>query len=374
VRRLRTVVLGASGHFGARIASGLRSLDEIELVLAGRDRARLDGAAAALGARAIALDRDDPHLATRLAAIAPGLVISAAGPFQAQDYRVARACIAAGAHYVDIADDRDFVCGIRALHAEAAARGVCVVSGASSVPTLTGAVVETLAAGLVAVTGIDAGITTSARVPGRATVEAVLADCGRPVPQWRDGVPAPAFGSQDGWTRTIEGVGRRRFFPCDVPDLDLLRERFPGLQSLRFGAGSEQGLFHAGLRAIAAAVGAGIVTNARALAPMLIGAGRMVEGFGTGRSALYVEVAGIARGGAGVTRTWELVAAAEDGANIPGRAAVCLARKLAAGTMEARGAFAGAGLVSLPEYLRELEGLDIRVRTSEDGHSLDKTE
>jgi hypothetical protein len=340
----------------------------MDLVLAGRDRARLDEAAARLRVECVLLDRDDPSLAARLRDIAPQLVISTAGPFQAQDYRVARACIAAGSHYVDIADDRGFVCGIRALHAEAEARGVCVVSGASSVPTLTGAVVETLAARLDEVSGIDIGITTSARVPGRATVEAVLADCGRRVPQWKDGEPSAAFGSQGGWTRVIEGVGRRRFFPCDVPDLELLRERFPRLRSLRFGAGSEQGLFHLGLRVLAAAVRSGAVSDARSLAPMLIRTGRWVERFGTGRSALYVDVTGTNRGAA-VTRAWELVAAREDGVNIPGMAAVCLARKLAGGTLAARGAFPGAGLVTLDEYLRELQGLDIRVRTSEDGHS-----
>jgi hypothetical protein len=40
-------------------------------------------------------------------------------------------------------------------------------------------------------------------------------------------------------------------------------------------------------------------------------------------------------------------------------AAVALARRLAAGTLQARGAAACVGLVSLDDYLAELEGLDI---------------
>ena len=83
---------------------------------------------------------------------------------------------------------------------------------------------------------------------------------------------------------------------------------------------------------------------------------------------MYVEVRGQVAGAA-ITRTWELVAASEDGANIPTMAAVCLARKLAAGTLTARGAFPGAGMVTLDEYLDELRGLDIRTRTREDGTS-----
>jgi len=36
-------------------------------------------------------------------------VIHCAGPFQSQDYRVALAAMAAGAHYLDLADGRQFV-------------------------------------------------------------------------------------------------------------------------------------------------------------------------------------------------------------------------------------------------------------------------
>jgi saccharopine dehydrogenase-like NADP-dependent oxidoreductase len=43
--------------------------------------------------------------------------VDAAGPFQGAEPRVARAAIAAGLHYVDLADARDFVAGFRALDA-----------------------------------------------------------------------------------------------------------------------------------------------------------------------------------------------------------------------------------------------------------------
>ena len=49
----------------------------------------------------------------------PAVLINATGPYQRQDYRLARACIAAGVHYLDLADARDFVPGIAALDAEA---------------------------------------------------------------------------------------------------------------------------------------------------------------------------------------------------------------------------------------------------------------
>ena len=73
------------------------------------------------------------------------LLINATGPYQAQDYSLARACIAAGVHYLDLADARAFVTGITALDAEARSAGVLVVSGASTVPGLSGAVVDAYA-------------------------------------------------------------------------------------------------------------------------------------------------------------------------------------------------------------------------------------
>ncbi|HZF99242.1 MAG TPA: hypothetical protein VEY92_13600 [Pseudoxanthomonas sp.] len=57
------------------------------------------------------MDAQADDLAARLVALAPGIVIHSAGPFQGCDYRVAEACLAAGVHCIDLADGRDFVAG-----------------------------------------------------------------------------------------------------------------------------------------------------------------------------------------------------------------------------------------------------------------------
>src|SRR5881628_23475 len=77
----------------------------------------------------------------RLPALEADLVIDAAGPFQGSSYAVPEACIAARIPYLDLADGRDFVCGIGALDQAARAAGVAIVAGASSVCALSGAVV-----------------------------------------------------------------------------------------------------------------------------------------------------------------------------------------------------------------------------------------
>src|SRR5690606_40519463 len=61
------------------------------------------------------LDCAGEDLAEKLQLAGAKLVIHAAGPFQAQSYAVPRACIAARAHYVDLADARAFVSGIGVL-------------------------------------------------------------------------------------------------------------------------------------------------------------------------------------------------------------------------------------------------------------------
>ena len=81
----------------------------------------------------------------QLADLGVDILINASGPYQWQDYRLARACIAAGVHYIDLADARAFVTGIAALDAEAKRAGVLVVGGASTVPAISAAVIDEIA-------------------------------------------------------------------------------------------------------------------------------------------------------------------------------------------------------------------------------------
>lgn len=67
-------------------------------------------------------------------------------------------------HYVAIADSRDFVCSIRTLDEAAEAAGVVVLSGASSVPALSGAVVRHLARGIDKVRAVEMAISASNKV------------------------------------------------------------------------------------------------------------------------------------------------------------------------------------------------------------------
>jgi len=103
---MRVIVLGGTGNFGARIVRALRTNPAIQLVVASRRGASVQGAEQVKGA---VIDSAAPDFAKCLRALSPELVIHCVGPFQGQDYRVATAALNAGAHYLDLADGREFV-------------------------------------------------------------------------------------------------------------------------------------------------------------------------------------------------------------------------------------------------------------------------
>jgi saccharopine dehydrogenase-like NADP-dependent oxidoreductase len=182
------VVLGGYGNFGRLIVAALAADREHRVIVAGRDARRARAAADAISApvEPAVLDAHAANFAAELRRLGADVVVHAAGPFQGQDYSVPRACIEARTHYVDLADARSYVCGIQTLNEPARCNDVLVVSGASSVPALSSAVVDRLQAEFSIIESIEHGITSGARPPGLAAMEGVLSYVGKPIRQWRD--------------------------------------------------------------------------------------------------------------------------------------------------------------------------------------------
>ena len=130
-------------------------------------------------------------------------VVHTAGPFQGQDYTVARTCLRSGCHYIDLADARDFVAGIAALDAEAKGN-VLLASGASSVPGLSSAVVNRFLPEFAELHGIRHGISTGAK-PRDCHDARVLSYSGKPFLRLEEG----QWRTAHGW----QGLRRRRFPP-----------------------------------------------------------------------------------------------------------------------------------------------------------------
>ncbi len=363
----RVVVLGGYGHYGGRIAQSLAGDDNMGVVVAGRDAARAAEVAAAIarecGKRVefAAIDVLSAEFLPRLRQLDPSLVVHAGGPFLGRDHAVARAALSAGAHYVDLADARAFVCGIRAIDDAARARDRLVVSGASSAPGMSSAVVDAFAHEFDALTSIDFGISAGNQMPqGSATVAAVTSYVGKAFGVWRDGAWKPAYGWQHlRRYRYPPAVGTRWLADCDAPDLELFPDRYPGVQSVRFGAGLELPILHFGMWLLSWPTRWNWIQRLDAHAGGLRKAADLFRTRGSDAGAMHVCLRGYRRSRA-LTITWTLVAGQGDGPQLPSTPAIVLARKLAAGTLAARGAMPCLGLFSLDEAMRALDRFDVR--------------
>lgn len=235
------LILGGYGFFGTRISRALAANASIRLLIGGRDANQARQLAQQLGLdpdQAVAIDAEAPELAQQLLAMRVATVIHTAGPFQGQDYRVARAAITAGANYMDLADGRDFVAGIGKLDELARDRGVFVTSGASSLPALSSAVVDRYAGRFRDLQSIRHGIASGARAPGLATMRGVFGYCGKPFARLVAGRTERAYGWLDLQRHHFSApVGPRLLGSCDVPDLVLFPARYPGVRTVTFHAG-----------------------------------------------------------------------------------------------------------------------------------------
>ena len=109
---MRIVVIGGAGNFGARVCRALALDPSLDVIAAGRKPASPGPSRStppAVGAAQIDIAVRDFEASLR--AKKPAIVIHCAGPFQGQDYRVAQVALACGAHYLDLANGRQFVAG-----------------------------------------------------------------------------------------------------------------------------------------------------------------------------------------------------------------------------------------------------------------------
>ena len=123
-------VFGATGLSGRAIAREL-VCDGADVVLIGRDEDKLASVARSIGGSAH--QRVVSGLTTLVELIRaekPDVLVNAVGPYGVTGLPLARACLVAGAHYVDQANELEPVQQLLELDAEARGRGVTLVTGA----------------------------------------------------------------------------------------------------------------------------------------------------------------------------------------------------------------------------------------------------
>ncbi len=365
------LIVGGYGAFGLKVAERLAREAGIEVILAGRSASRAQAAAAVLARNSLAaighaaIDAVAPDRVA-LASLAPAVIVNASGPFQAQDYALARAAISIGAHYIDLADARTFVTGITVLDTEARQAGVLVTSGASSVPAVAAAIVDRYAADFASLERIEHCITpANGYDPGLATTASILGGAGKPLSMWINGDWRTVHGWQGLRRVACPGLGHRLMADCDVPDLALFPSRYAGVQTVRFQAGLEVPVFQLGLWLLAAASRLGIVPRPERLALPLMRIKRSLRFLGTDAGGMFVRIAGRDHAGRARSIVVSLIARQNQGPYVPAIASVVLARKLVQGSLEARGAMPCVGLLRLEDFEAETGDLAIEISTSE---------
>ncbi|MBI2234463.1 MAG: saccharopine dehydrogenase NADP-binding domain-containing protein [Micavibrio aeruginosavorus] len=359
----RVLIIGGYGNFGSFICKKLARESDLQLIVAGRSRGKAENLIAGLDAvnrpEAAAFDINS-GLPESLAALKPDIVIHTSGPFQAQDYHVAKACIAQGCHYIDLADGRAFVGGITVLDEAARKKSVLVVSGASSVPCLTVALVDHYRGAFERLEKLDYGITTAQKTNrGLATTAAILSYTGKPFPTLIDGQMQNVYGWQGLRLRKYPELGWRLLGNCDVPDLALFPKRYPDLKTVRFYAGLEIPFIHLSLWGLSWLVRLGLIRRLEKAAPLLLKASFLFDWLGSANSAFHMNLSGKGKDGSDKSIAFALTARSGDGPYIPCMPAVLMAKKLAGGQTTTTGAQPCVGLITLDEYLGALSGLDI---------------
>ncbi|HLH22266.1 MAG TPA: hypothetical protein VK066_07070 [Chloroflexota bacterium] len=332
--RPRLLIAGGTGVFGRILARDLLATTDAALVLAGRDARRAAAACRALdeGERAtpLALELGDPDVLGRAAAGCLA-VICTAGPFQRLPPGLPSAAVAAGAHWLDIADYAGWVLPLladHALHERAGAAGLAVMPGLSSTPALSGMLIRRCAERL-----------PEARV-GRVTLYIGNRN------HKGAGAIASALGAGFADPRPVRlPVGRRLAYRFDSPDAALLREEL-GLAA-EFRVAFEWGVSNwllATVGPLARRLGA---ANRIRLARALAAAAAPLSRFGSDVGCVQAQVA----------RQREMVSAALVGcgqrlAILPCALAV---EALLRGELPARGVVRSATWLSPAEWIARLE-------------------
>jgi uncharacterized protein DUF4166/saccharopine dehydrogenase-like protein len=355
---MRVLILGGYGVFGGRLAELLADIAGLDIIISGRNLPRAADFCAGFEGLAVVrpLELDRSQIADALVAENPDIVVDASGPFQDygdDPYVVLKACIASGTNYLDFADAADFVFGVSQFDAEARQNEVFVLSGVSSFPVLTAAVLREMAKAM-DIVSVEGGIAPSPYAGiGLNVMRAVVGYAGAPVKLYRNGMQAQASGLAESMRYTIAVPGKMplrniHFSLVDVPDLQVIPPEHDTLKDIWMGAGPVPEILHKVLNLLAKAR-AGF--SLPSLAPMsgVFYAVLNLMKFGEHRGGMFVQARGL-RDGAQVEQSWHLLAEGDDGPYIPSMAIEAVIRRILADERPASGARPATRALELCDY------------------------
>ncbi len=359
----KILILGGYGNFGKRISTSLAKAG-LSIIISGRDQRKASYLTELLAKKfpnslvEVAVIDTKKNFSQALKELNPHLVINTAGPFQTSDYSIAKDCISQSIHYIDLADGRDFVREISTLDQLAKNSGSLVISGASTVPALSSAVLEKFKTQFSKIDSLTFGIAPGQKAErGLATTKAILTYIGKPIKP-SAGSNQIRYGWQDLYRIKYPEVGTRWMANCDIPDLDLLPSHY-NISSIRFSAGMENSLLHLGIWCFSWLVRFGILKNLPNHAKTLLSLSHVFDLFGSDDGGMHVIIKGQDQDGKTKEIKWFIIAKNGDGPQIPTIPAIILAKKIISGNLDKSGAFPCVAMVTLDEYFAELKEFNV---------------
>lgn len=361
----KVLILGATGNFGRRIAQGLVEKN-VAIIISGRREDALLALKKQLSKAAVDTCIDilcfdfKKRLSQELLRLRPPLVINASGPFQTADFTTAINCILLGVNYIDISDAREYVNDFSILEEEAIKKNCIAITGASTLPCLSSAVLNYYKDEFKIIDSLKYGITLGQKNErGLASLKAVLSYAGCRLQDFR-GIPKKMYGWQDLYRQKYPVLGKRWMANCDVPDLDLFPAYFP-IKSIRFSAGIENSVSHLGLWFLSWLIRLKFPIKLEKHAESLLKLSHYFDSFGSDASGMHMLMSGTDFKGNHKTVNWFMIAKNGDGSYIPTIPAILLAKGILEEEIYETGAIPCTQLITLESYLTELKKFDIHI-------------
>lgn len=361
----KVLILGATGTFGKRIARGLVEKN-IAIIITGRNKESLLRLKKQLSKVVVYSSIDvvcfdfKARLSQELIKLRPLLVINASGPFQTADFTAAVNCILLGINYIDLADAREYVNEFLTLEEEAVKKNCFAITGASTLPCLSSAVLNYYKDEFKTIDSLIYGISLGQKTEkGLATFKSILSYVGRRLEDFC-GISKKMYGWQDLYRQKYPLLGKRWMANCDVSDLDLLPAFFP-IKSIRFSVGIESHIAHLGLWILSWLIRLKLPIKLEKHAECLLKLSYYLNSFGSDDGGMHMLMSGRDYKGNTKSIKWFMIAKNGDGLYIPTIPAVLLAKKIVYDEIIESGAQVCTQLISLESYLQELKKFDIHI-------------
>ncbi len=340
----RVVVYGGNGFFGRIIVEELLRRTTARIEIASRTARSVEYPGYEYRVRFVKSDLHNQDSVLRTVA-GVDLVIVAAGPFQGMPLTVLQACIVERVPYIDVADDRDFVCRAYALvESQATPHGMLALIGCSVVPGLTSLLTRFAQAKVPRIVQTKICISPGTQHPrGPGSFACLLSTVGKEFSAPADGKQASVIGWTEPERVTFPApMGNRTVYRVvDIAD-HFIQPHYFRTQTVEFRIGSELrvlNLMLSAVRRIRQVLGISL----RWLIPIGRALIHVSALLGSTAGGVMIEVTGYS-GNERRSETW-CVFAGEGGERIPAMLPAIAA------DMVLRGEITGNGIVPLPDWI-----------------------